>query len=149
MKILFACTGNTCRSPMAQAMAAKLFGDGYEVLSAGVMAMPGQKASENAIEAMKRRQIDLTGHKSQPVSESLLEWADLVLAMTAAHKSAICLADKAGKVYTLREYAGAHDQAAPNQTDISDPFGGDLGVYLACAEEIYGLLLKIKEGINI
>jgi len=137
MKILFVCTGNTCRSPMAQVMAAQLFGESYEVASAGVMAMPKQKASTHAIEAMKQRKIDLTKHKSQMLSEDLLKWADLILTMTESHKYAI--ADE--KAHTLGEYAGIN-------ASISDPFGGDLDTYLSCAKEIYELLEKINYNLK-
>ena len=137
MKILFVCTGNTCRSPMAQVMAAQLFGKHHEVASAGIMAMPKQKASKHAIEAMKQRQIDLTKHKSQMLSEKLLNWADLVLTMTESHKSAI----SDDKVHTLGEYAAT-------KVSISDPFGGDLDTYLSCAKEIYDLLIKIEHKLK-
>jgi len=120
---------------MAQVMAAQLFGESCEVASAGIMAMPKQKASRHAIEAMKQRKIDLTKHKSQMLSEDLLNWADLVLTMTESHKSAI--PDTKNKIHTLGEYAST-------KKSISDPFGGDLDTYLSCAKEIYELLEKIK-----
>jgi len=133
LKILFVCTGNTCRSPMAQAMASQLF-EGFEVASAGVMAMDGQAASVNAVAAMNQRELDIIKHKAQILSEELITWADLVFTMTTSHKHAIGESDK---VYTLGEYAGCG-------TSISDPFGGSLDDYLSCAEEIYNLLTKIK-----
>ena len=135
MKILFVCTGNTCRSPMAQAMAAKLLGEGYEVISAGVMAVADCEASYNAVMAMSERQIDLTGHRSQLITTKLLNEANLILTMTTSHKKAI-LPDAPDKTYTLGEYAG-------HKVSVSDPFGGTLEDYKACAEEIYGLLLSL------
>lgn len=138
MKILFVCTGNTCRSPMAHVMAAKLLGEGYTTASAGIMAAPDAPASAHAIAVMKERELDLSAHRSQLVTEALLEEADIICAMTFAHKSALIRLVPPGspiiaKVRTL----GAHD--------VSDPFGGDIAVYRACADEIYTLLEKIKE----
>jgi protein-tyrosine-phosphatase len=140
MKILFVCTGNTCRSPMAQALAANLFGEGYEVASAGVMAMQGSAASAHAISAMLERELDIAAHKSQMLNKELIEWADLVLAMTAGHKSAINSILQSEKAYTIGEYSGMN-------ISVSDPYGGNLQVYLDCAQEIYNLLLQIKEKI--
>ena len=140
MKILFVCTGNTCRSPMAGAMAEQLLGGKYKIYSAGLMAMPNSKASGHAIAVMKERQIDLTKHKSRLVSEELLTEADLILTMTESHKAALVRAVPE-KVFTLGEYAGC-------QTSITDPFGGSLDVYRDCAGEIYKLLLKIAEKIK-
>ena len=140
MKILFVCTGNTCRSPMAQVMAARLFGEGLQVTSAGLMALPNSAASPHAVTAMSERQLDLTGHSSQMVTKALLESTDLILTMTKSHKSAL-FPMATGKVYTLGEYAGCN-------TSVSDPYGGDLEIYRACAEEIYGLLLKIHDKVT-
>ena len=141
MKILFVCTGNTCRSPMAQGMAAKLFGKEHTIISAGLMAMPNAPASANAVMVMKERQIDIKGHQAQLVSEALLDEADLILTMTLGHKTALIQAAP-DKVYTLGEYAG-------QEILVSDPFGGDLDVYRTCADEIYRLLLLIKGSLKI
>jgi len=118
---------------MAQALAIHLFGEGYEIASAGVMAMQGSSASAHAISAMLERELDLAAHKAQMLNEELIKWADLILAMTEGHKSAI----KSEKAHTLGEYAGTG-------ISVSDPFGGNLQVYLDCAEEIYTLLQAIK-----
>ncbi|MCL2398953.1 MAG: low molecular weight protein arginine phosphatase [Defluviitaleaceae bacterium] len=141
MKILFVCTGNTCRSPMAQALASQLLGEKYHVVSAGLMAMPNASASANAIAVMHEQQLDLIDHKAQLVTEKLLEEADLILTMTENHKGALIQAVP-DKVYTLGEYAGCN-------TTICDPFGRNLSEYKKCADEIYGLLLKIKDKINL
>ena len=139
LKILFVCTGNTCRSPMAQGMAVRLFGEGYTITSAGVAAAPNAPASANAVAVMKERQIDLASHQARRVTEALLLEADLILTMTQSHKTALVQA-AADKIYTIGEYAG-------QKISVSDPFGGDLEVYRACAEEIYGLLVMIKDKI--
>ena len=137
MKLLFVCTGNTCRSPMAQAMAADLFA-AAEVCSAGLMAMPGSPASAHAVAAMEARQLALRQHQAQIVTKDLLEAADLVLAMTPGHKVALMRNFPGlGHIHTLGEYAGCG-------TVVDDPFGGDFDVYQRCAEGIFALLRKIK-----
>ena len=142
MNILFVCTGNTCRSPMAAAIMEKICVENdIDVLieSAGVFAEIGQKASDEAIQALDEMGIDLTYHRSKPVSEDLVEKSDLILTMTKAH--AMILGGMAdGKVYSIMEYAGL-------EGDISDPFGGDIEEYRETAKEIYDALVDVTEKI--
>lgn len=137
IKILIVCTGNTCRSPMAQVMASEIFGDGYEIISAGVMAMPGSPASTHAIVAMGERGLNLSDHKSMKVSETIVRDADIILVMTSSHKAALShlVADRIdNKVQVL---------------GVSDPFGGDLSVYRRCAEEIYEQLMAVQNRMKV
>ena len=142
MNILFVCTGNTCRSPMAAAIMEKICVENdIEVLieSAGVFAEIGQTASEEAIKALDEMGIDLTFHRSKPVSEDLVEKSDLILTMTKAH--AMILSSMAqDKVFSIMEYIG-------EQGDISDPYGGDLEDYRETAKEIYDALVDVAEKI--
>ena len=139
-KILFVCTGNTCRSAMAAAMMADIAEkNDLNVLidSAGIFAPIGECAADNAILAMKKRDIDLSLHRTKPVTEDLIEMADVILAMTGAHK--MLIENMApDKVFTLCEYAG-------DDGDIPDPYGGDLDEYEEVAEEINDLLVDIAE----
>ena len=140
MKILFVCTGNTCRSPMAQGIAEKIFGDGYEINSAGLMAVPGSPASAYAIAVMEEQKIDLKNHKAKLVSKTLLDNADLILTMTENHKL-VLNSETHNKTYTLGEYAGKN-------ISVSDPFGGSLDEYRRCAAEIHNLITGIEQRLS-
>lgn len=147
MKILFVCTGNTCRSPMAQALLEKIAKDkglNIEVKSAGIFALDGQKASANAIEVMKQEGIDLENHRARIIHRDLLEEADLILTMSKSHKEALLSKFDfvKGKVYTLKEYAYGKEE------DIEDPFGGDIRDYRRAKEEIKEALKQLTTLIN-
>lgn len=139
-KILFLCTGNTCRSAMAAAMMADIAEkNDLDILvdSAGVFAPIGECAADNAIAVMKKRGIDLSLHRTKPLTEELINMADVILVMTEAHKMLIENMAR-DKVFTLAEYAGS-------KGDISDPYGGDLDEYEKAADEINDLLVDIAE----
>ena len=134
--VVFICTGNTCRSPMAAALAKAMFereGLDISVSSAGVSAYFGSDASKNAILAMNAENLDLTNHKSQEATAALLESSTLVLTMTRAHLSRVKAISPAAHAFTLGEFADS-------LLDISDPFGGNLEEYQTCAAQIKKLL---------
>lgn len=140
MNILFVCTGNSCRSPMAAALMDRIATEqdlDIRIDSAGLYAPAGEKASDNAVKAMIPYGIDLSNHRTKPLTEELLEQADLVLTMTQAQKMMLQLGGK-GRVYTLTEYAGV-------EGDIKDPYGGDLEEYAQCAQQIYDALTEVAE----
>ncbi|MBM7571274.1 low molecular weight protein arginine phosphatase [Aquibacillus albus] len=108
MKVLFVCTGNTCRSPMAAALLKHI--SSAEVKSAGIYAGPGQPASQGTVDVLREQGI-LFDHASQPVTVDLLNWADLILTMTTQHKQALALQYPTitDKLFTLKEYVHQDD----------------------------------------
>ncbi|WCK54359.1 low molecular weight protein arginine phosphatase [Aneurinibacillus sp. Ricciae_BoGa-3] len=108
MRILFVCTGNTCRSPMAEKLLRKMAaerGMDIEVKSAGLFASPGSAASPQAVHVLGKRGIT-ESHQSQPATSELLDWADLILTMTESHRDSLLQKYEhlQSKIYTLKEY---------------------------------------------
>ncbi|MEM6471028.1 MAG: Sua5/YciO/YrdC/YwlC family protein [Planctomycetota bacterium] len=144
--IVMVCTGNTCRSPMAETLMREQlstrFGreDVVRVLSAGVAASEGHSASQQSIEVMGERKLDLTGHASQPLSDDLMNVADLVLTMTRSHRAAILAAwpEMQDRVFTLRHDGG----------DISDPIGMPVDAYRHCADQMEKELSEWMERLD-
>ncbi len=143
MNILFVCTGNTCRSPMAAALFIKIAMERdlpVRIESAGIFAADGSPASAGARAAMEKYGIDLSDHRAKTVTPELLEKCDLILTMTEGHKNAL-LPYAPEKVNTLCEFAGIPG-------NIGDPYGGDANVYEECAAELLRALEKVAEKIG-
>jgi len=132
MNIYFICTGNTCRSPMAEALFQFKNNPGMEARSAGIYAMDDGDISRNTKQVIQEAGIEFT-HNSRQLNEQDVRWADLILTMTSAHKQMVMQAFPfaADKIFTLKEYVrpyGSHD--------VSDPFGGDLQMYRQTFQEL-------------
>jgi protein-tyrosine phosphatase len=143
--VLFVCSGNTCRSPMAMALTRKLLAEklgvseaelearGIAVLSAGTYAMAGAKATPQAVDAVRDLGADLSRHRSKPLTPELIHQADVIYTMGRSHRAAVlALAPgSADKVLTL----------SPDQ-DIEDPIGSDVSVYRGLARTMVPLIEK-------
>lgn len=132
-KIVFVCTGNTCRSPMAQGLFQKMLAErgaaGIEVLSAGIAAVDGQPATPQAVEVMAEVGIDIGGHRSRAFGRDLSD-ADRIVTMTEAQRRA------------LEQYG---DRVTVLPMQIPDPFGGSLAQYRDCRDAIAAALEELTK----
>lgn len=153
-KIMFVCTGNICRSPMCHYYLQKLVNESglqndFLISSCGTYANTGESSTINAIEAMKKYDVDLNMHRATNIDDIDIENYDLILSLTVSHKTTVLsLYPKLrGKVYTLREYVYTND----SYKNIDDPWGLSLNVYNECANEIVEALNilfdKLKEDV--
>ncbi len=145
LMILLVCTGNTCRSPMAEVLCrqmiserlgckpAELADHGVVVMSAGISAMMGGRPTPEAVEVMQRQGISLAEHESQPLTAQLVRHADMIWTMTRSHRQAIVSqwTDAASRTHVLSRDEG----------DIADPIGGPVEYYERCAAQIKAELI--------
>jgi len=142
--VLFVCTGNICRSPLAASLlerALKERGLGVTVTSAGTGAWDGAPASEGAYLVGLERGLDLSGHRARLLSRELVEQADLILTMARHHRARVDELGGEGRVHVLGEYAGREG----DDVEVSDPFGGDLEVYRDTCVELEALAAAVAE----
>lgn len=140
-KIVFICTGNTCRSPMAEGLFKAMGGEektSLKAISAGIFTTNGMSASENAIIAAKELGADISNHKSQILNQDIVNDAKYLVCMTGAHYDQILLKfpDVSNKLFTLLP------------TDIDDPYGGNIDDYRKCANQIKIAVESIIERLS-
>jgi len=142
--VLLVCTGNSCRSIMAEGILKKylkeLGKDDIEVTSAGVHAIDGARPTRETIEVMKKEGVDVSGFRSKALSDELIKKADLILVMTTYHMDEIIARspDAASKIHMVKQFGINREEQACEDLDIADPIGMDESFY----EEILSVLRK-------
>ncbi len=134
MIITFICTGNTCRSPLAEGLFKKMNNE-HEVYSAGLSTVFGENVSENSVLAARDYGVDISAHISRPLSNELLMATDLFVCLSHSHAMQLIPVVGKGRVYVLGD-------------GIPDPYGGSPEVYRKCAEEIRKGLIKLNEDLK-
>lgn len=131
MKILFVCTGNTCRSPMAEGLFRKMLEDkninNIECSSAGLFAMTGDEPSLNAVKACERFSVDISAHRARRITAYILDETDKFVCMTKEHAASLSMYVPGEKITVLGN-------------GVPDPYGGNLEEYIICANSIKNAL---------
>lgn len=145
MNIMFVCTGNTCRSPMAGGLFQSIDAEGsFEVGTAGISTHTPSPASENAVTVMAEMGVDISDHESRQITKEHIADADLILTMTSGHRNVLVdlFPQYSDKIFSLCEYAYGTDD------DVSDPYGGDVDVYRHCATQLKDAVSAVYDKIT-
>ncbi len=137
-KVLLICTGNTCRSPMAEGLFKQMLRDkdikDVEVSSAGIAAYEGDPVSEYAVAVLTELGIDISAHRAKQLTPFMLEEADLILVMTPSHAKAI-----------LTQGETIHNKTKILKAGIPDPYGGNIEEYRTCRDALSQALQEVLE----
>jgi protein-tyrosine-phosphatase len=136
MRLLFVCTGNTCRSALAEAIARRFAAErglsDWQISSAGTSAWEGAPASDGALLVGIERDLDLNQHRARQITREIVAEQDVILAMGPHHVERVTALGGAGKTFLLTSYASR----GRSERAISDPIGGELDVYRATYDEL-------------
>jgi protein-tyrosine-phosphatase len=154
--ILFVCTGNICRSPLAEVLLRSLLSprasEFSTVSSAGTGAMDGMRASESSVRVAREHGLDLSAHRSTPLTRRLIDDSDLILTMSAEHRRAVLAISPAARDRTFVLGAFAEGEEEATRPEVPDPIGGDLEAYRNSWDRIERLikaaLPRVEERIH-
>lgn len=145
MRLLFVCTGNTCRSPLAEGLARRMASErgmmDVVVSSAGTSAWDGSSASDGSLLVAMEHGLDLSTHRTRQLTKELVADADVILTMGPHHLERVEALGGTGKASLLHAYATHGESNAA----VSDPFGGDLDVYRATYQELDRTLRRVLD----